>query len=162
MDATEPASALVGTQTAAMLTGKTIRTINNWLESGILSGKQVSAERGPSGLLWKISLSSLIPFIPVPVNDEEREAMLLADAGDTDARNEVALHFFTADQYGIAVPWFEAAAAKGHADAMEWLATCHFKGLGVEKNQAMGLKWLGEAAVRGHAIAGFKIDSMNL
>ena len=155
-----PASALVGTQTAAMLTGKTIRTVNNWLESGIISGKQVPAERGPSGLLWKIDLSSLAPFIPVPV--KEQEAILLADSGDADAQNDVALHFFTADQYGIAVPWFETAAAKGHADAMEWLATCHFKGLGVEKNQAMGLKWLGEAATREHAIARFKIDSMNL
>ncbi len=41
----------ISTQTAAMLTGKSVRTINNWLENGTITGSRVQVDRGPGGLL---------------------------------------------------------------------------------------------------------------
>jgi len=151
----------VSTQTAAMLTGKSVRTLQRWQDEGTLHGVEMDGvRRGAGGIKLMLYLDSLAPYIPVPLDDKKKAMMTRADSGEAEAINEVGLYFYAAEQYGIAAPWFQAAAGKGHADAMELLSTCYLKGLGVEKCLALGLKWLGEAAAHGHAIAQFKIDSM--
>lgn len=153
----------VSTQTAAMLTGKSVRTLQRWQDEGTLHSVEMEgARRGAGGVKLLLDLHGLAPHVPIPLDDEKMAMMVRADGGEAEAMNEVGLYFYGADQYEIAVPWFEAAAGKGHADAMELLSTCYFKGIGVETSPALGLKWLGEAAAHGHAIAQFKIDSMNL
>jgi len=153
----------VNTQTAAMLTGKSVRTLQRWRDDGSLHGMEMEGvRRGAGGIKLMLDLDSLAPHISIPLDDEKKLMMTRADNGEAEAMNEVGLYFYAAEQYGIAVPWFQAAADKGHADAMELLSTCYIKGLGVEKSHALGLKWLGEAAAHGHAIAQFKVNSLNL
>ena len=83
-----------------------------------------------------------------------------ADAGDTGAKNALGLAFYAAGRYAIAAAWFAAAARQGHVGAMDWLGTCYLKGQGVTRGKALGLKWLSEAAARGHLIAQHKVDAL--
>ena len=43
MDMPRHSPIFVSTQTAALLTGKSVRTIHNWLESGVVMGRAVPA-----------------------------------------------------------------------------------------------------------------------
>jgi TPR repeat protein len=100
--------------------------------------------------------------IPVQWNRDRSMMAIRADQGDAEAMNEVALYFMSEDKYELAFPWFKLAAEKGHPDAQHWLSKCYFKGWGTDKNQALGLRWLGEAANNGHAIAQAQIQRFNI
>ncbi|MBU2768232.1 sel1 repeat family protein [Acidithiobacillus ferrivorans] len=160
MDMSKNSSAYISTQTAALLAGKSVRTINNWLESGSISGKRVHAERGPGGLMWKIDLSSMAAYIPMEMADACVQKIMQAEEGDADGMNHVGTYFYAANACKIAADWFEAAAKKGHADAMEWLSICYLNGIGVEKNHALGIQWLGKAAALGHSVAKAKLRAL--
>ncbi|MBU2857962.1 sel1 repeat family protein [Acidithiobacillus ferrooxidans] len=150
----------VSTQTAAQLTGKSVRTIHNWLESGGILGKEVKAAHIPGGLMRRIDLSSIGANVQTEMTDGFLECVRQADAGDADGMNNVATYFYRSKEYRIAVGWFEAAAKKGHADAMELLSMCYVNGLGVEKNQVLGVQWLGKAAALGHSVAKAKLQAL--
>ncbi|AEM47699.1 Sel1 domain protein repeat-containing protein [Acidithiobacillus ferrivorans SS3] len=160
MDMSNNSPAYISTQTAALLAGKSVRTINNWLESGSISGKRVHAERGPGGLMWKIDLSSMAAYIPMEMADACVQKIMQAEEGDADGMNHVGTYFYAANACKIAADWFEAAAKKGHADAMEWLSICYLNGIGVEKNHALGIQWLGKAAALGHSVAKAKLRAL--
>lgn len=160
MDVSRKPSSYISTQTAALLAGKSVRTINNWLESGSLSGKRVHAERGPGGLMWKIDLSSMAAYIPMDMTDACVREIMQAEAGDADSMNNVGTYFYAANARKIAAEWFEVAAKKGHADAMELLSMCYINGIGVGKDHALGIQWLGKAAALGHSVARVKLQSL--
>ena len=160
MGLSKNSSTYISTQTAALLAGKSVRTINNWLESGSISGKRVHAERGPGGLMWEIDLASMAAYIPMDMADACVQEITRAEAGDADGMNNVGTYFYAANACKIAAVWFEAAAKKGHADAMEWLSICHLNGIGVEKNHALGIQWLGKAAALGHSVAKAKLRAL--
>ncbi|MBU2834098.1 tetratricopeptide repeat protein [Acidithiobacillus ferriphilus] len=160
MDTSRDSSTYISTQTAALLAGKSVRTINNWLESGSINGKRVHAERGPGGLMWEIDLASMTAYIPMDMADACVQEIARAEAGDADGMNNVGTYFYAANACKIAAVWFEAAAKKGHADAMEWLSICHLNGIGVEKNHALGIQWLGKAAALGHSVAKAKLRAL--
>ncbi|MCK9187853.1 hypothetical protein [Acidithiobacillus sp.] len=61
----------------------------------------------------------------------------------------------------MAILWYEEAAAKGDASAMNSLSECHLKGLGTERNIALGLKCLDEASIYGNALAQAKIETLS-
>jgi TPR repeat protein len=150
----------VGTQTAAILTGRSVRTINNWLETGAITGSRVQSERGPGGLMWKIDLPSMAAYIPMELTADSMAEIGRADAGDVDGMNNVGTCFYQSKEFKIAVEWFAFAAKKGHADAMEWLSICYLNGIGVEKDHALGIQWLGKAASLGHGIAKVKLQAL--
>ena len=150
----------ISTQTAAMLTGKSVRTINNWLENGTITGSRVQVDRGPGGLMWQIGLFGIAAHIPIDLTADSITEIARADAGDADGINNVGTCFYRSKEYRIAVGWFEAAAKKGHADAMELLSMCYVNGLGVEKNQVLGVQWLGKAAALGHSVAKAKLQAL--
>lgn len=150
----------VSTPTAALLTGKSVRTIHNWLESGVIQGMEAPAAHLPGGLMRRIELSSIAEYIPTEMTKDFMESVRLADTGDAEGMNSVGLFFFESKAYPIAVTWFEAAAKKGHADAMDWLSTCYLNGMGVEKDHQRGAQWLSNAAAAGHRIAQAKLRSL--
>ena len=147
----------VSTQTSALLTGKSVRTIHNWLESGVVMGRAVPAAHIPGGQMWQIDLSSIIANVQTEMTDEFLECVRRADAGDAKEMNNVGTCFYKSVEYKIAVSWFEAAAKKGHPDAMELLSMCYINGIGVEKDHARGIQWLGKAAALGHSVAKVKL-----
>ena len=122
MNTSNHAPLFISTQTAALLTGKTIRTIHNWLESGSIEGKTVHAAHLPGGQLVRVDISSMAEQIPTELTDEFLACVKNAEAGDAQETTNVATYFYrrSATQK-IAVNWFELAAKRGNADAMEWL-----------------------------------------
>ena len=52
-----------------------------------------------------------------------------------------------------AVYWLRAAAAQGHADAMQLLGGCYSAGKGVPKDVHLSLMWIAQAAAGGHVVA---------
>ena len=160
MDTPHHSPIFVSTQTAALLTDKSVRTIHNWLESGVITGKDVPAAHIPGGLMRRIDLSSIAANVPTEMTDEFLECVRKADAGDADGTNNVGTYFYRSKEYKIAVTWFEAAAKKGHADAMELLSMCYINGIGVEKNHALGIQWIGKAAALGHSVAKAKLQAL--
>ena len=79
----------VSTQAAALLTGKSVRTIHNWLESGVIMGKAVPATHIPGGQMWQIDLSSIAANVQTEMTDEFLECVRRADAGDAKEMNNV-------------------------------------------------------------------------
>lgn len=160
MDTPRHSPIFVSTQTAALLTGKSVRTVHNWLESGVILGKDMQAAHIPGGLMRRIDLSSIAANVPTEMTDAFLECVRQADAGNADGRNNVGTCFYRSKEYKIAVGWFEAAAKNGHADAMELLSMCYINGIGVEKNHALGIQWLGKAAALGHSVAKAKLQAL--
>jgi hypothetical protein len=156
-----PEQYLISTQTAALLTGKSVRTLQRWAEEGNIRGLEKAGERrGAGGVKLLIELPSLIPHLSIALDGGRMATIVAADGGAADALREVGLYFLAEDQAATALLWLEAAAAKGDSDAMDWLSCCYFMGIGVSSNPALGLKWLGEAAARGHALALQKIAAL--
>ena len=143
----------VGTKTAAMLTGKTIRTIINWVESGEIKGEATPVSHLPHGQIWKIDILSLAGHIPTDLTGAFIESVQKAEVGDAQETTNVATYFYKAGTYQIALDWLELAAKRGDADAMTWLWDSYYKGVGVEPSFAIAVKWLGTAAEHGSKIA---------
>lgn len=160
MAASGSSSAFISPQMAALLTGKTVRTIHNWLDSGAIAGRQLPSAQVPSGVLRQVDLSSLAAKEAHCLLQAFVDCVLQSDSGDAQALNEVGIYFFWSGEYSIAANCFEAAAKKGHADAMDFLSTCYFNGQGVDKNQGLGLRWLGSAAALGHSLAQGKLRAL--
>jgi TPR repeat protein len=153
----------VGAKTAAMLTGKCARTIRRWAAIGEIQSVMVgNGRQGAANTKHLFDLSSLAPHIPVKMTKKFIQSVMKAEAGDTKCLVDVAAHFLSCKQPSVAILWFEEAAAKGDASAMNTLSECYLKGLGTERNDALGLKWLGEAAIHGNAIAQAKIETLSL
>ena len=160
MTPSDDASLLVCAQTAALLTGKTDRTIINWLESGTIKGKTVHAGHLPRGQIWKIDLFSMAEHIPTELTEEFMESVKNAEAGDAQETANVATYFYKPDTYKIALNWFELAAKRGNADAMNWLWDSYFHGYGVEPDFAVAIQWLGKAAKQGSMMAQATVEGL--
>lgn len=160
MTPSDDASLLVCAQTAALLTGKTDRTIINWLESGAIKGMTVPAGHLPRGQTWKIDLSSMAEHIPTELTGEFMESVQKAEAGDARETTNVATYFSMSGADKIAVSWFELAAKRGDADAMNWLWDSYYHGYGVEPDFAIAIQWLGKAAKQGSMMAQSTIESL--
>jgi hypothetical protein len=105
--------------------------------------------RGRATLLW----SAVEPYICVPIEPEAKHFILLADAGDAEAQDDIGQLFLMSDKYQTAVYWFQQAAQQNNSDAMQWLGHCYINGKGVPKNENLGIMWIAKAAALGHAIA---------
>jgi hypothetical protein len=105
--------------------------------------------RGRVMLLW----SEVGPYICIPIEPEDKEFILLADAGDAEAQDDIGQLFLMSEKYQAAIYWFEQAAQQNNADAMQWLGHCYVNGKGVPKDENLGIMWLSKAAAHGHVIA---------
>ncbi len=73
--------------------------------------------RGRAMLLW----SEVEPHICVPIEPEDKQFILLADAGDAEAQDDIGQLFLMSEKYQAAIYWFEQAAQQNNPDAMQWL-----------------------------------------
>lgn len=152
---------LISTQTAALLTGKAMRTVQHWVADGGV--ENVAVERRRPGIERDrslVSLEDLSTRIPIALTPERIEAIMLANAGELDAMLQVGLEFFAGQEHKIAAEWFHIAAKKGQVDAMEWLSVCYLNGQGVAEDPAEGLQWLSKAASLGHPVAKVKLQAL--
>ena len=105
--------------------------------------------RGRVMLLW----SEVEPHICVAIEPEDKQFILLADAGNAEAQDDIGQLFLMSEKYQAAIYWFEQAAQQNNADAMQWLGHCYVNGKGVPKDENLGIMWLAKAAALGHVIA---------
>ena len=108
-----------------------------------------------------ISLDDLVSSLQVPIDQKDYELLIEADVGDADAQNDLAQLFLEADRPDIALHWFKLAVDQDHADAMHNLATLHIKGIGVPKDETVGLMWLAKAATLGHQLSQVQVSALH-
>lgn len=150
---------------AANLTGKTRRTLWRWVAEGKLP-RGAGDSQGRS----TVSLEHIKQDACVALNDADAAMVMAADRGDANAQNDVGLLLLAAQQGDAkkgeeqesfaALYWFELAAQQNHGDALHWLARCHIDGIGVEKNENLGLMYLAKAAAQGHIISQAQMNDM--
>lgn len=145
----------VSLDTATLITGVSKRTLWRRVANG-----QVSRQESDSRARAMLTLSDLAPMLCVPVEPEDYELLVNADAGDAEAQNDLAQLFLECERPDIALHWLQAAVSQDHADAMHNLATLHIKGIGVPKDETKGLMWLAKAATCGHPIASQQIAAL--
>lgn len=162
MNRSRHASIFIGTSTAALLTGKSVRTIHNWLESGEIQGKEVAGARIPGRFVRQVDLNSLKPHICISLNPELMDWIQQADNGDVTALKMVGIAFSAEQHHAIAAPWLEAAAKKGEVDAMDLLYWHYLNGEGVAQNSAMAMQWVAKAAEHGLPSAKIKLKQLGL
>lgn len=64
-----------------------------------------------------------------------------AENGDAKSQYELGVKYYRMKDYKEAVKWFQMAADKGNAEAMNKLGECYHNGYGVEKKDEEGTKW---------------------
>jgi TPR repeat protein len=87
------------------------------------------------------------------VPSEEVALLAQADAGDAEAQSDIGEMFMSSGRHEAGRYWLELAAEQGHANAMQCLARCYLSGQGAPKDENMAIRWLADAAARGHFIA---------
>ena len=149
-------NAVISIDTAIILTGISKRTFWRRLADGQIT-RQGNDERGRTML----SLDDLASLLLVPVEPDDYELLIEADAGNADAQNDLAQLFLEAERPDISLHWFQLAVSQNHADAMHNLAALHIKGLGVPKDETVGLMWLAKAATLGHQLAQIQVTALH-
>lgn len=141
--------------TATAITDISERTWWRRIEQGAI--QRVSTG---SGKQTRLLLSDVLPEISVSVTAEDIEFILLADAGDADAQNDIGQMFSIAGKLEAALYWLQQAANQGNPDAMQWLGQCYARGEGVPPDDNLSVMWLAKAASLGHVIAKGQMDGL--
>ncbi|MCC6200245.1 MAG: sel1 repeat family protein [Moraxellaceae bacterium] len=139
---------VISIDATSAITGLSRRTWWRRISTGEVT-RVTDDDRGRAMLLW----SEVEPRICVPIEPEDKEFILLADAGDAEAQDDIGQLFLMSEKYQAAIYWFEQAAQQNNADAMQWLGHCHINGKGVSKDENLGIMWIAKAAALGHVIA---------
>lgn len=145
----------VSIETACAVTDRSRSTWWRHLAEGKVT-RVADDTRGRAMLAW----ADVAPEISIPLDADELALVLRADAGETEAQNELGQIFLLAEKYKPALYWLRQAASKNNADAMQWLAHCYVNGKGVPKDDYLGLMWLAKAAALGHVVAQAQVDEL--
>jgi TPR repeat protein len=138
----------ISLDTAIIVTDTSKRTLWRRLSEGKIA-REEDDERGRAML----DFEGILPMLCVSIAPEDHELFFNADAGDAEAQNDLALLFLESDRPDVALHWLQLAVAQDHADAMHNLGRLYIKGIGIPKNDNLGLMWLAKAAAFGHVIA---------
>jgi len=161
-----PADALhpISLNTAAVLTGRSMRTWQRRIEEG-----QVPRLGDGRGAL--VPFAAVRPALAVDLTEEDVRMLVRADQGDAAAQADVGALFalaalneakarksapLTRGGGGSIMPathFLTQAADRGEADAMHWLGLLHAAGLCEGDGPALALMWIARAAAHGHVIA---------
>jgi len=126
----------------------------------ITEGKIARLDANDGRLRALLAFDDIAPLLCIPVVPEDHVLLINADAGDASAQNDLAQLFLVAGKTDIALHWLRQAADQQHPDAMHNLAKLHIKGVGVPKDESIGLMWLAKAAAHDHVIAKQQMDAL--
>lgn len=101
----------------------------------------------------KLVFDEIRMHVCIPLDDDDKELILLADSGNAEAQNDVGQMFLAANKPKVAIYWLRAAADQGNADAMQHLGCCYAAGKGFPKDVNLSLVWIAKAAAGGHVVA---------
>ena len=68
-----------------------------------------------------------------------------AEAGDAEAQYQAGGHYMRQNRWDLAVPWYEKAAAQGHAKAQNNLGVAYAEGRGVPADPQKGCRLMAAA-----------------
>lgn len=139
---------VISIDTASAITELSRRTWWRRISTGDFT-RLADDARGRAMLLW----SEVEPHICVPIEPEDKQFVLLADAGDAEAQDDIGQLFLMSEKHQAAFYWFQLAAQQNNPDAMQWLGHCYVNGKGVPKDENLGMMWIAKAAALGHVIA---------
>jgi len=148
MNATKASFTVISLDTACAITEMSKSTWWRRIARGDFT-RVADDVRGRATLLW----SEVVPHICVPIEAEDQHFVLLADAGNAEAQDDIGQLFLMSEKYQAAFYWFQQAAQQNNPDAMQWLGHCYIGGHGVKKDDHLGLMWIAKAAALGHVIA---------
>lgn len=143
--------------TAAALTGRSVRTWQRRMEQGLVARQADGRALVP----WTALQAELV----APLAPQHAPLLEQADQGDAAAQADMGalLALAVLDVQGAAQGsdgcvaaaryFLEQAAQQGEADAMHWLALLHAGGLCEGDGNAQALMWLARAAAQGHVLA---------
>ncbi len=149
--------------TAAALTGRSVRTWQRRMEQGLVARRADGRALVP----WAALQAELV----APLAPQDAPLLEQADQGDAAAQAQMGalLALAALDALGAAPGgdgcngcdncvgaaryFLEQAAQQGEADAMHWLALLHAGGLCEGDGNAQALMWLARAAAQGHVVA---------
>lgn len=142
----------ISLDSAIVVTGLSKRTLWRRLTEGLIA-RADNDGRGRAMLAFE----DLLPLLCIAVVPEDYPLFIAADAGDAGAQNELALLFLEAGRPEVALHWLEAAVSgqqsPASGEAMHNLAGLYIRGVGVERDENVGLMWLAKAAAHGHVVA---------
>lgn len=130
------------------ITGKSRRTWWRRISEGDIN-RAPDDEKGRAMLSW----SDVAPHVCIPMTAEEQDIVLRADTNDADAQNDIGLIFLSASKHEEAIYWLKRSAQQENPDAMQGLGSCYLSGIGVPKDDYLGIMWISKAASYGHMIA---------
>ena len=139
---------MISIDTASTITGLSRRTWWRRISAGEIT-RVADNDRGRAKLLWL----EVAPYICAPIEPEDKAFILLADAGDAEAQDDIGQLFLKSKKYQAAIYWFKQATQQNYADAMQWLGHCYINGKGVPQDENLGIMWTAKAAALGHVIA---------
>jgi TPR repeat protein len=145
---TSAATIPISIQAVIAITGRSQRTWWRRIEDGSVRKLEPDA-RGRA----RVALQDVFQLVDCGVPAEDIELLAQADAGDAEAQADIGEMFVSTGRPDAGRYWLELAAEQGHPNAMQCLARCYLSGEGVPKNDDMALRWLADAAARGHVIA---------
>lgn len=160
-----PPTLSISLNTAAVLTGRTVRTWQRRIEEGLVP--RAGDERGRA----MVAFDAVRPALTVALDAQEIQLLVRADQGDGAAQAEVGALFALAALRapgkpgggGCVIPalhFLARAAEQGEADAMHWLGQLHAAGLGEGNGRALALMWIAKAAAHGHVIAQGQLEGL--
>lgn len=167
-------TACISLNTAAVLTGRSLRTWQRRLEDGLVP--RLGDERGRA----LVAFEAVRPVLAVALDAAQVGLLVQADQGEAAAQAEVGALFAlaalreahegtppAAAVAGSAPPalhFLTRAAEQGQADAMHWLGLLHAAGLGdavgTGGGDSLALMWLARAVAHGHAIAAQQVAGL--
>ncbi|MEY2342421.1 tetratricopeptide repeat protein [Acidithiobacillus sp. IBUN Pt1247-S3] len=154
MSATGNDSIWIGAQSAGFLTGASRQACYRLADSGEVTIRHTENNR------LEFCAQDLAQRLGLNLTVEAGELLALADTGGAAAMREFGLFLLAEGRETTAFTWLLQAAEKKDVDAMDWISICFLEGLGTTPDLAQALRWLGEAATAGHAVAQAKIEAL--
>jgi hypothetical protein len=135
-------------QAAIAISGRSQRTWWRRIEDGAVR-KLAPDARGRA----RIALEDVLALVDCGLAPADQVLLAAADAGDAGAQSDIGELFLAAGRCEAGRYWLEQPAEQGHPNAMQSLSHCYLAGRGAPRNEHMAIRWLAEAAARGHVIA---------
>jgi TPR repeat protein len=138
----------ISIQAVIAMTGRSQRTW--WRRIGDGSVRKVQPD--PRGRA-RIALQDVLQLADCGVPPEDMALLAQADAGDAEAQADIGEMLIASGRSEAGRYWLELAAGQGQPHAMLCLAHCYLSGEGTPRDENMAVRWLADAAARGHVIA---------
>lgn len=141
---------MISIATAITLTGWSKRTLWRRISDGTLTRENGTVSEENKA---KIHLDTIKLHLCIPLDPEDFDLIESADAGETEAQTDLALLFMVNKKPANAIYWLELAVKRNNANAMYLLGRCYTDGIGIGKNENLGIMWIAKAASNGHIMA---------